>query len=73
MKKITFSVDEELLKRAQEVAHLQNRSLSAAFCEWLVEFTEPVRRGEQFTELMKRLRRHVRAEPPYTRDEMNER
>ena len=73
MKKVTFSVEEELIKKAREVARFQNRTLNAAFREWLVEFSEPARNAEQFTALMKRLRKHVRARPPYTRDEMNER
>jgi hypothetical protein len=73
MKKVTFSVEEQLIKKAREVARAQNRTLNAAFREWLVDFTEPARNAEQFTVLMKRLRQHVRAKPPYTRDEMNER
>jgi hypothetical protein len=73
MKRVTFTADEVLIKQAREVARLQNKTLDAAFREWLVEFTEPVRNAEQATALIKRLRRRVRARPPYTRDEMNER
>jgi hypothetical protein len=72
MKKVTFSADKTLIMLARKVARLQNKTLNAAFREWLVEFTEPERRAREYTTLMKRLR-HVRSNGPYTRDEMNER
>ncbi len=72
MKKITFTVAEELIEQARKVARAQNRTLNAAFREWLVEFTQGYRGAKEYTALMKRLR-HVRAGGPYTRDEMNER
>jgi hypothetical protein len=73
MKKVTFAVEEELIKRAREVARSQDRTLNAAFRDWLFEFTEPARNAEQAIALIKKLRKRVRAKPPYTRDEMNER
>jgi len=47
--------------------------LNEAIREWLVQFTQQAGRAEEYDALMKRLRRTVRTNGPYTRDEMNER
>jgi hypothetical protein len=73
MKNITLSADEELIEQARQLARAQKRTLNDAFREWLVQFTQQTGRAEEYDALMKRLRRHVRLHPPYTRDEMNER
>jgi uncharacterized protein DUF6364 len=73
MKKITLSADENVIKQARKIARSQNRTLNAAFREWLVQFTEQAGRAEEYDALMKRLRRHVRSDGPYSRDEMNKR
>lgn len=69
--KITFTADENLIKRARLVARSQNTTLNAAFREWLVQFTGQRSRRE-FRLLMERLR-GVKAGHHFGRDEMNER
>jgi hypothetical protein len=71
MKNITLSADGDLIEKARAVAKSENRTLNAAFREWLVSYTrqEAVRARQ---ELMKRLQ-HIDAGGPYTREEMNER
>jgi hypothetical protein len=73
MKKITLSADENVIKQARKIARSQNRTLNAAFREWLFQFTDQAGRAEEYDALMKRLRSHVRLAGPYTRDEMNKR
>ena len=73
MKNITLSADEDLIERARERAREQKRTLNDAFREWLLQFTQQCGKGEEFDALMERLRRTVRSNGPYTRDEMNER
>ena len=73
MKKITFRADEDLIDRAHKVTSFQNRTLNAAFREWLFQFTHQAVRAKQYDALMKRLRRNVHSSGPYTRDELNER
>lgn len=73
MKNITLSADEDLIEQARQLARTQKRTLNDAFREWLVQFTQQAGRAEEYASLMKRLRRHVRSDGPYTRDEMNER
>lgn len=52
---------------------MQKRTLNDAFREWLVQFTQRAGTAEEYDALMKRLRRTVRSDGPYTRDQMNER
>lgn len=73
MKNITLSADEELIEQARRIARSQKRTLNEAFREWLVQFTRQAGKVEEYTSLMKRLRRQVRSGGRYTRDEMNER
>jgi hypothetical protein len=73
MKNITFSADDDLIERARQVAREQRRTLNEAFREWLLHYTGQSRRGEDYDALMERLRKTVRSNGPYTRDEMNER
>jgi hypothetical protein len=73
MKKVTLSADAHLIKRARQVARSQGKTLNEAIREWLVQFTQQAGRAEEYDALMKRLRRTVRTNGPYTRDEMNER
>lgn len=37
--KITLNADENLIKRAQQIAKLHGMTLNDAFREWLVQFT----------------------------------
>lgn len=73
MKNITFSADEDLIERARDAARSQKRTLNDAFREWLGEFARQAGSVEEYHALMDRLRRTVRSNGPYTRDEMNER
>ena len=73
MKNITLSADDELIEQARQLARAQKRTLNDAFREWLVQFTQQSGKAEEYEALMKRLRRAVRSNGPYTRDEMNER
>lgn len=71
MKNITLSADPALIDKARAAAKAQNTTLNAAFREWLLSYTrEEAVRAHQ--ELMKRLQ-HIKSNPPYTREEMNER
>ena len=70
---MTYSADENLIKPARLVARSRGRTLNAVFREWLLQFTQQVGTAEEYAALMKRLRRHVRSDGPYARDELNER
>ncbi|MFZ0913703.1 MAG: hypothetical protein WBQ76_04280 [Candidatus Korobacteraceae bacterium] len=72
MKKITFSVDDDLIERARLIARSQHKTLNAAFREWLRTFTAQSGDEREFDGLMRRLR-HIDAGGPFSRDEMNER
>jgi hypothetical protein len=51
MKRITFRAEEDLVDRAREIARSQNGTLSTAFQEWLVEFTESARSIREYNPL----------------------
>jgi hypothetical protein len=72
MKRVTFSVDDDLIEQARLVAHSQKTTLNAAFQEWLQMYVHQAGSVREFDSLMKRLR-HVRSGRHCTRDEMNER
>jgi predicted transcriptional regulator len=72
MKNVTLSADEDLIEQARLVARSQQKTLNAAFREWLVQFTARSGSRREVESLMKRLR-HVNAGRHFTRDEMNER
>ena len=72
MKNITLSADGALIEQARQLARAQKRTLNDAFREWLVQFTQQAGKVEEYEALMKRLRKTVRSNGPYTREEMNE-
>jgi hypothetical protein len=72
MKNITLSADENLIERARLVARSRDKTLNAAFREWLKHYVEQAGGGAAVDALMRRLR-HVRSTGPCTRDEMNAR
>jgi hypothetical protein len=72
MKNVTLSADADLIEQARLVARSQQKTLNAAFREWLVQFTARSGSRRKVESLMKRLR-HVDAGRHFTRDEMNER
>jgi hypothetical protein len=73
MRNITFSADENLIDRARQVARDQKRTLNDAFREWLQQFTRQSGSVEEANALIDHLRKTIRSNGPYTRDEMNER
>jgi len=72
MKNVTLSADEDLIEQARLVARSQQKTLNAAFREWLVQFTARSGSRREVDALMRRLR-HVNAGRHFTRHEMNER
>jgi predicted transcriptional regulator len=72
VKRITFSVDEDLIERARAIARGQKTTLNAAFREWLEAFTASEGDAKSFDALMKNLRA-VDAGRRFSRDELNER
>lgn len=73
MKNITLSADENLIERARQVAREQQRTLNDAFREWLMQFTGQDDRVAAANKVIEELRKTVRSNGPYTREEMNER
>ena len=71
MKNITLSADPDLIEKARAAAKAQNTTLNAAFRDWLLSYTrqEALRAHQALRESL----RHIKSNPPYTRDEMNER
>lgn len=72
VKNVTFSADEELIRRARQRAQQQRTTLNAEFRRWLEKYAYGVRRAEEFDALMKALA-HVRAGRKFSREEMNAR
>jgi hypothetical protein len=72
VKNITFSVQEDLLERAQFVARSRGKTLNLAFSEWLEQCVAKTNGGAAFDSMMHQLR-HVYSTRAYTRNEMNER
>ena len=73
MKNITLSADEHLIEQARRTARAQQKTLNAAFREWLEQYTAQNGDAEEFLRLMQRLRGRVVAGRKFTREEMNER
>jgi hypothetical protein len=69
---ITFSADESIIERAREVARRENKTLEAAFYDWLVLYAS---RNVTEAEVLALFDspKHVEAGRKFTRDEMNER
>jgi len=72
MRMITFSADEDLIRKAHAMARAQGKTLNAAFREWLLQFATKSGSKRKAEELMKRLR-HVKAGRCFTREQMNDR
>jgi len=70
-KNITLSADAETIAEARRKAAAENRSLNGAFREWLESYAARGKAGEDYEELMRRLR-YVRAGRKFTREEMHE-
>jgi hypothetical protein len=72
MKKVTLSVDAQLIRRARLVARAQHKTLNAAFREWLQQYAGQSGSAQEVDSLMERLK-HVRAGRYFTRAEMTTR
>ncbi len=72
MRNITFSVNEDLIDQARQVAADQRKTLNDAFREWLAQYASSRSDAAGFDEFMSRIK-PMRAGRHFTRDEMNER
>lgn len=72
IKKITFSTDEELIRKARERAASQEITLDEAFRVWLRKYAEQSESVEDFARLMGHLS-YAKPGRKFSRDEMNER
>jgi hypothetical protein len=72
VRNIALSADGDLIDKARQVAKSEDKTLYAAFREWLGTHTRRKGDVEAFRAVMERLK-HIDAGGPYTRDEMNER
>lgn len=72
LKNITFSADEDLIRRARERAASESTTLNDEFRRWLDKYVERPETAEAFKELMDRFE-YVRPGRSFQRDDMNER
>ena len=72
LKNITFSADEDLIRRAHERASAENTTLNEEFREWLEKYVERVESAQAFAELMNTFG-YAQPERAFSREEMNER
>lgn len=73
MKKITISADDDLVREARRTARSDGKTLEEVILEWLKSYPRKRTSPREYDALMKRLRRTVCSNGPYTREEMNER
>jgi predicted transcriptional regulator len=71
-KRITFSADEELLRKAREKAKRENTTLNVEFRKWLNLYVATDRRQIDFKALMESLA-YANSGRSFNRDEMKER
>jgi hypothetical protein len=72
LKNITFSADEELIRKARRRAASERTTLNDEFRRWLQEYTEAPQTADAFVELMSHFE-YVQPGRSFQRDEMNER
>lgn len=72
LKNITFSVEEELIQKAQKKASEEKTSLNIVFRKWLTQYAENEIITEEYDKIKGSLD-HVVSWRRFTRDEMNER
>ena len=72
VKNITLSADGDLIERARLRAAQENRTLNAAFREWLESYVGSETARLEYADLMKRLA-DVRNTQSFSRYEMNDR
>jgi hypothetical protein len=72
LKNITFSAEEDLIRKARERAAAQSTTLNDEFRRWLEKYAERPHTAEAFSDLMDRFK-YVKPGRSFQRDEMNER
>ena len=72
LKNITFSAEENLIRRARELATAKQTTLNDEFRRWLEKYVERPETAEALAELMKHFE-YVQPGRSFRRDEMNER
>lgn len=72
LKNITFSAEENLIKRARNRATNERTTLNDEFRRWLEKYVEHPDTAEAFVDLMKKMQ-HIQPGRTFSRDEMNER
>ena len=72
LKNITFSADENIIRKAREKAHREKTTLNNSFRRWLKFYAGKDTKSSDYNQLMKKLD-YVNADQKYTRDELNER
>lgn len=72
LKNITFSAEEDLIRRARERATAERTTLNDEFRRWLEKYVERPETAEAFDNLMD-LFEYAQPGRPFRREEMNER
>lgn len=72
LKNVTFSADENLIRKARQRAAEKKTTLNAEFRLWLEEYAEHPRSSSAFPDLMNKLS-YAQPGRKFLRDEMNER
>ncbi len=72
LKNITFSADEDLIRKARERAATEKTTLNEAFRKWLEKYAGRVESTQAFIGLMDSFG-YVQPGRSFSRDEMNER
>jgi hypothetical protein len=72
LKNITFSADEELIRKARKRANAEQTTLNEEFRRWLEKYAERLYTVEDFTDLMDQFK-YVKPGRKFRRDELNER
>jgi hypothetical protein len=72
LKNITFSAEEDLIRRARERAKAERTTLNEEFRRWLEKYVERPETADAFADLMDDFA-YVQPGRSFQRDEMNER
>lgn len=73
MRNITFSADERLIEEARELAHQKKTTLNEEFRHWLSDYVGRRERADRVMRAIRELQGTIKLNPPYTREELNER
>ncbi len=72
LKNITFSAENNLIRKAREKARQQQVTLNKIFRHWLTNYVQSDARYDRFDDLMSDLT-YVKPGTKFSRDELNER